>query len=107
MELESDREVIMKGEEIAQVVPDDAPNAQAVEEWVKLVAAESHARLEWGYFAGQAIVFHDGDNDSLCRAYLAIGFLVPKFRGTVIVNGVAYRHDGVADAAAEQEPKRS
>lgn len=69
-----DSEIFQYGETIAIL----SGSSNAIERWVKKVAAEANARIDWHYTGGRANVLHLGDEDSRGRAYLAMGALLPE-----------------------------
>jgi hypothetical protein len=75
-----DQEIFDKGEPI--VLIDGSSNA--VERWVKAVAAEANARLDWHYSGGMAQVLHLGDAESRARADAAITRLESSLSGTIM-----------------------
>ena len=66
-------------------VLDGASNA--VETWVKLVAATADAFVDWHYAGGRAVVMHLGDPDSRARVDAAIDQLEPVLNGRILRRG--------------------
>lgn len=63
-----EQEIYENGDVVAVI--DSSSNA--IERWVKTVADQADARLDWHYFAGRGIVKHVGDTASLRRVEQAI-----------------------------------
>lgn len=59
-------------------------SSNAVERWVKSVAKEAKAQVDWHYAGGRAIVLHLGNAASLKRTLDAIQELKPKFKGDIL-----------------------
>ncbi len=64
------------------VVLDGSSNA--IERWVKMVAATAGAAVDWHYVGGRARVLHLGDDASRARVYAAIDDLEPQLQGAVL-----------------------
>lgn len=73
-------EIYSKGECILTL----SGSSNMVERWVKSVATEANARVDWHYVGGVAVVKHLGDEASLLRTYKAIARLLPQFGGQVV-----------------------
>ena len=59
-------------------------SSNAVERWVKSVAAKAQAQVDWHYAGGRAMVLHLGDVESLYRTLDAIKELRPTLKGDVL-----------------------
>lgn len=64
-----DREVIRRGKAL-EYYPEGS--AAQIEKRVRQIAARAHARLDWGYAAGRATIFHLGDENSRQRVVRVI-----------------------------------
>jgi len=75
-----DRELWEKGEHIATL---DAGSTNA-EEWVKKIAAQANARVDWHYFGGRACVRFLGDDAARTRVFEAIEALEGELKGRIL-----------------------
>lgn len=75
-----DPEIYKKGKNVCTI---DGPS-NAVERWVKIVAARSEAKLDWHYVGGRANVLHLGDAQSRQRVLNAIDELKGELDGTIL-----------------------
>jgi hypothetical protein len=57
--------------------------SNAVENWVKAVAAKAGARVDWHYIGGIATVLHLGDQNSWARTAAAARELEPELKGKI------------------------
>lgn len=90
-----DTEIFRKGEGLCIV--DGASNA--VEGWVRAVAAKADARIDWHYSGGRANVLHLGDKESRERALAAVRELESELNGRVMsIGGPALFRRGVDQA---------
>lgn len=76
-----DEEIFKKGEPIAAL----NGRANAVERWVKAVAAKANARVDWHYSGGRAHVLHLGDSESRGRVMQAVHELEPELDGQILM----------------------
>lgn len=77
---ECDEEIFKRGEPIAAL----DGRANAVERWVKAVAAKAEARVDWHYSGGRAQVLHLGDSESRERVMQAVHALEPELDGQIL-----------------------
>jgi hypothetical protein len=92
-----DPDIFKKGEGVC--VLDGSSNA--VERWVKAVAAKANAKVDWHYSGGRANVLHLGDAESRQRVLNAIHELEGELDGTILdVGGPALYRNGVEDQIA-------
>lgn len=76
-------------------------SSNAVESWVKAVAAKADAQVDWHYSGGRANVLHLGDDESRQRVLNAISELEGELDGTILsVGGPALYRNGVEDPDA-------
>ena len=75
-----EQEIYLNGDHILSI--DGRSNA--VETWVKAVAAKAAARVDWHYFGGIALVKHLGDQASLQRVAAAARELEPELSGRIM-----------------------
>lgn len=81
--LDCDPEIFKKGQGVCIV--DGSSNA--VETWVKLVAEEADARMDWHYCGGRANILHLGDAESRQRVLTAIQKLESQLKGRIMSVG--------------------
>jgi hypothetical protein len=74
-----DLEIFNNGHPVARLFG----SANAIESWVKAVAAKAEARVDWFYAGGVAVVLHLGDPESDARVFAAIHDLEPTLVGEV------------------------
>ncbi len=76
-------------------------SSNAVERWVKSVAKNAKAKVDWHYSGGRANVLHLGDNESRQRVLNAIDELKDELDGQILsVDGPALYRNGVEDSDA-------
>jgi len=76
-------------------------SSNAVESWVRAVAKEANAEIDWHYSGGIANVLHLGDNESRERVLNAIRALECELRGTVLsIGDPSLYRNGVEDPDA-------
>lgn len=56
-------------------------SSNAIERWVRSVAERAQSRLDWGYFAGRAVVMHLGDKESFHRSAKIAAKLIDTLDG--------------------------
>lgn len=72
--------------------------SNAVERWVKAVAAKANAQVDWHYSGARANVLHLGDDESRQRVLDAIHELKGELDGSILsVDGPALYRNGVED----------
>src|SRR3989344_3246175 len=70
-------------------------NSNAVERWVKSVAKEANAKVDWHYSCGRANVLHLGDEASRQRVLNTISELEGDLDGRILsIGGPALYRDG-------------
>lgn len=75
-----DTEVYKHGSHVGTV--DGSSNA--VEKWVKTIAKESNARVDWHYIGGRANVLHLGNKEDRKRVLETMHKLVSSLKGTLM-----------------------
>jgi hypothetical protein len=75
-----DHEIFQKGKSVAAI--DGSSNA--VERWVKKVAATAKARVDWHYSGGVANILHLGSKKSRERVIQVMHDLEPELQGTIM-----------------------
>jgi len=90
-----DPKIFKKGKGVCVV--DGSSNA--VERWVRAVAKEANAKVDWHYSGGRANVLHLGDKVSRQRVLNAISKLEGELKGCILsIDGPALYRNGVEDS---------
>ncbi len=59
-------------------------SSNAIERWVRLVAATADAFVDWHYVGARAVVLHLGDRGDRARVEAAIDQWLPSLQGGVV-----------------------
>lgn len=78
-----DPDIFKKGKGICVI--DGSSNA--VENWVKKIAQEANAKVDWHYSGGRANVLHLGNKTSRQRVLVAIDKFKDQLNGTILSVG--------------------
>lgn len=96
-----DQEIFEKGEPVLFI----RGSSNAVERWVKKVAAKANARIDWHYSGGIAQVLHLGDKESHSRVIKVAHELESELSGTIFRYCDETSEEGLYRKDVTQTPK--
>ena len=87
-------EIFQKGSTVCVL----SGRSNAIEQWVKSVAAKANAQVDWHFSGGRANVLHLGDEESRQRVFEAINDLQNQLQGDILqVGGPGLYRAGVTE----------
>lgn len=75
-----DDEIYHKGEQVALL----DGHSWAIEEWIRAIAVQSGARIDWHYIAGRGRVLFLGDETERERVLNTMRDMKPQLRGDIL-----------------------